>query len=223
MTDIIFRFSNPSPTGVDVPASGFVECSLVVVEQSVTGTRTLERFSVELVDGLAAAPLSPTALGQAWHIIVQGVAGVHEFFKAVPVDADPIRYDALVDVDPGTLTITPTTQAAWDATLTDVAASASAAGSAAASAATAAGTAGTAAGAASTAAVAATTAAGAASSAATTAASRAAAAETARAAAVTAAASVPSRTELAATYAPKTGAGSPIAVSVAMSIALRRN
>ncbi|MEB0200566.1 hypothetical protein QN354_02200 [Cryobacterium sp. 5I3] len=120
MTDIIFRFSNPSPTGVDVPATGFVECSLVTVEHSVAGTRTLERFAVDLVDGLAALALSPTTAGQAWHIVANGLAGVHEFYKAVPDSTTPLRYDLLGDVDPATLTTSTTGQAAWTATLGEV-------------------------------------------------------------------------------------------------------
>ena len=100
MTDVTFRFSNPTATGADVPAEGYVECSLVVVEHDGTGTRTVERFAVDITNGVGIAALSPTAVGQAWRLAVKGIAGVGTFYKAVPASTIALRYETLVEVDP---------------------------------------------------------------------------------------------------------------------------
>jgi hypothetical protein len=117
MTDVVFQYSNPSPTGEDVPAAGWIECSLAVLEPTAESVRSIERFAVDIVAGLAIAACSPTPLGQAWKFTVHGVAGVGDLCKSVPVSSAPVRVTDLPDIDPDTLIVTPTNQAAWQGVL----------------------------------------------------------------------------------------------------------
>jgi len=103
MTEVQFAFRDPASGGVDTLADGWVECSLVVVENAAGITRTIERFPVVLVDGKASVQLSVTGEGQAWRIQVHGVAGVGTFYKQVPASLVALPYTALAEVDPDSL------------------------------------------------------------------------------------------------------------------------
>lgn len=119
MTNVIFAFDDPSKSGVDVPSSGTLHFSLARAEETDGVVRTTKSFSVSLFNGRATVPLSPTPVGQAWHISVDSLCGVRDWWKTVP-NVSEIDFTDLTDVDRNTLTSTITPEPAWWAALNDV-------------------------------------------------------------------------------------------------------
>lgn len=114
-TVVHFDFRNPSETGTDVAAVGFVGFQ-PSRRHAVSDFVVLpESFQVALVAGVADVPLE--ASGPDWCWQVNAPDGMRNV--AVPVSATPVNYDDLVDVDPSTFLPSVAPAAAWNQALSD--------------------------------------------------------------------------------------------------------
>jgi lysophospholipase L1-like esterase len=107
---ISFAYTTPTLSGVDVPAYGFLTCSLLHRETVNGAFRTVDSFVVNLVGGVATATLSDTAAGQCWKVVEGGGLTLPQ--TRYVIVSGPAAYTALTDVDPATLAVVVQTFAA---------------------------------------------------------------------------------------------------------------
>jgi hypothetical protein len=109
MGTITFDYTNPEQDGIDAPTKGALDAHLYEREIVSGRFRTVQRFTIPLVEGVATAVLSDTGVNQCWVIReLAPIAGRKRFYKAVAGDA---AFTDLVDVNPETfepITATPT-------------------------------------------------------------------------------------------------------------------
>lgn len=117
MTIVHIALTVPTVSGVDGPASGMLRFT-PTARRSKAGKVVLPAaFQAALVAGAADVPLDPTTAFWVWRVD-EFLAGVpaRTIYVQVPNGAE-IAYDALTQVDPGTLAPGPSPDPAWLASL----------------------------------------------------------------------------------------------------------